>query len=214
MADYTYETDAGDEPKQKDNSTFDEKARLRKRLLDELDDPVVLESHGGTGRLYNECYKTKVDRGVVFELDESKADVLAAQRPQWAVYEADSEYAIGAGAGSHMACNFIDLDPYGQPWPVVEAFFESDRPKPDRLVFAVNDGLRQSLQMGRGWDVDTLKPVMGKWANVSLYDNYLDVCKHLLAYHADLCGYSLVSWGGYHCGHGNNMTHYGAVFEK
>lgn len=43
--------------KQKDNSTLNLKASLRHNLLREIDNPVVLETHGGYGHLYERCYR-------------------------------------------------------------------------------------------------------------------------------------------------------------
>ena len=52
--------------KQKDNSTFRRKAALRTAALGELHDPVILETHGGYGKLWERCYR-HVGQGVVFE---------------------------------------------------------------------------------------------------------------------------------------------------
>ena len=90
------------------------------------------------------CY-SHLDRGIVFEKNEAKAGLLGRQRPTWAVYEADSEYAISQGVGADLPVNFLDLDPYGQPWGTLEAFFSSDREFPDSIAVVVNDGLRQKL---------------------------------------------------------------------
>src|SRR4051812_3936723 len=137
---------------QKDNSTFTRKAALRSRTLMMVEHPVVMETHGGAGLIFSRCYRS-VKEGIVFERDPDKAAILAHQRPTWAVYECLCENAIAEGAGAHLEVNFLDLDPYGEPWPALDAFFGSDRPFPPRLAIVVNDGLRQKLKMNGGWSV-------------------------------------------------------------
>jgi hypothetical protein len=196
--------------KQLDNSTFEQKARLRRRSLRELAGvPVVMETHGGFGRLYTACY-SGIAQGVVFERLPRKAAALALQRPTWAVYEADCETAIRAGVGSHLAVNFLDLDPYGEPWPILEAFFTSARPFPQRMVVVVNDGLRQKLQMGGGWNTKSLEAVVRRWGNAKLYKYYLEICRELVQEKTATAGYRMKRWAGYYCS-GGHMTHYAAM---
>jgi len=182
-------------------------------LLNEIDNPVVLETHGGWGAIWRRCY-SKIEQGVVFEKNPEKAGALAIQRPTWAVYEADCVYAIGVGVGAHLPVNFVDVDPYGEPWPVVDAFFGSSREWPDKLAMAVNDGLRQKLKTNGGWNVASLAGVVAKYGNAALYEHYLDICQELLQDKAAQVGYTLRRWAGYHCGHADQMTHYAAVFAK
>lgn len=195
---------------QKDNSTYLQKLTLRRELLNCLaDDPVVMETHGGAGKLWQACY-SHVSRGVVFEKDPDKIVVLAKQRPGWSVYEGDSEKAIAAGFGAHLPVNFLDCDPYGQPWNVIDGFLFSRRPKPKTLCIAVNDGLRQKIQLNGGWDVESLRPIIEKYGN-GLYKKYLEVCEILLKAKAAQVGYDLSRFWGYYTGHGNGMTHYAAI---
>ena len=135
--------------KQKDNSTLSSKVLLRKNLLREIPSPIVMETHGGLGRIFDACYRG-IANGVVFEQDPDKAAVLGKQRPAWAVYECDCIEALRAGVGAHLAVNFFDLDPYGEPWPVFDALFESERPWPKVLGIVVNDGLRHKLTITGG----------------------------------------------------------------
>jgi hypothetical protein len=200
-------------PAQKDNSTIRLKVALRRNLLKEIEKPVVMETHGGFGKIFTRCY-SEIASGVVFEKDQAKASFLAKQRPTWAVYECDCLVALAGGVGSHLPINFIDLDPYGEPWPVLDAFLESERPFPDRLAIAVNDGLRQSLKMNGGWHVGSMESVVQKYGNDVLYDQYLNICKELLKEKAAQAGYHLRRWAGYYCGHADQMTHYAAVLEK
>jgi len=201
---------------QKDNSTFRQKAALRRALLREVTEPVVMETHGGIGALYRACY-SRVTRGVVFEKDERKSSLLASQRPTWAVYEADSERALQVGAGAHLTVNVLDLDPYGEPWPCVKAFFTSERPFAPRMWVVVNDGLRQKLRVGGAWSVESLRAAVARFGN-DLHGDYLAVCRWLLAEHAKAAGYTLRRFNGYYCGEGTGAgqqtTHYAALLEQ
>ena len=197
----------------KDNSTFDRKAALRARTLMLVEKPIILETHGGYGKLFQRCYRHVVE-GVVFEHDPVKAAALAIQRPSWAVYESVCETAIAAGAGAHLEVNFLDCDPWGEPWPAIEAFFGSDRPFAPKLAVVVNDGLRQKLRMNGGWSVASLHAVVERLGNSGLYQKYLEVCRNLLVEKSARAGYSLKKWTGYYCGHAGQMTHYAALLEK
>ena len=197
----------------KDNSTFRLKAQLRSKALRELDQPVVLETHGGWGKLFDQCYRD-VPVGIVFENNVRKAEYLARQRPTWAVYEADCVRALREGVGSHLEVNFLDLDPYGEPWPAIDAFLTSDRPFPARLVVVVNDGLRQFLRTGSGWRATSVAEGLATRGNAVLHDEYLSICREMLERKAARQGYQLKRWAGYHCGFKLSMTHYAAVFEK
>jgi hypothetical protein len=167
-------------PKRKqDNSTFTQKVRLREEALRLLyAPPTIMETNGGAGALFNAVY-AHIDRGVVFEKDSEKVSVLGKQRPSWAVYEADCVSALAEGVGRHLTVNFLDIDPYGQIWPIVDAYFGSSRPFPDRLVVVVNDGLRQSLSLGKAWAVASMQPVVKKFGN-DIHGKYLDVCQYLI----------------------------------
>jgi hypothetical protein len=174
---------------------------------------VIMETNGGYGRLYLRCYR-HMESGVVFEKQPDKAEALARQRPGWAVYETDCVRALRAGVGGHLAVNFLDLDPYGEPWPVLDAFLESERPRADKLVVVVNDGLRQKLKMGSGWSVKSLRSVAQKKGNLALYSEYLQICRELVTEKAGRLDYRLSRWIGYYCGFGQQMTHYAAVLER
>jgi hypothetical protein len=198
----------------KDNSTFHRKATLRLSALKELTEPpVILETHGGAGKLFDACYYD-FKAGVVFENDPVKVTALARQRSTWRVFESDSEKAIAAGVAGDMPINFVDCDPYGQPWPVLEAFFASDRERANRLVIVVNDGLRQKLQTGSGWSVDSMREACEQYGTQGLFENYLAICKGKLKQIAAQAEYSLSRWTGYYCGAHNAMTHYAALFNR
>lgn len=130
-----------------DNSTYTLKTSLRIKTLVHVPQPIVLEAYGGWGKLFLSCYYG-LQGGVVFEKNPAKADYLARQRPTWAVYEADCVQAIAGGAEGHLPVNFLDLDPYGEPWPALNAFWKSERPWPELLAIVVNDGLRSDNSPG------------------------------------------------------------------
>jgi hypothetical protein len=151
---------------------------------------------------------------VVFEENPDKATALAQQRSTWAVYEADCIRALRAGVGSHLAVNFLDLDPWGDPWPVLDAFMESDRPRPPRLVLVVNDGMRLMLSMNGAWHVASLKDAVLRHGNAVIFKNYLRICQEMVTAKAEKAGYRLLEWAGYYCGQGKHMTHFAAVLQQ
>jgi hypothetical protein len=196
----------------RDNTTLAKKAALRRVMLRQMETaPVVMETHGGLGHVWAACY-VGVEQGVVFEKDEDKAGYLAEQRPAWAVYEADCVGALKGGAGAHLEVNVLDLDPYGEPWPAMDAFFESERPRAKRVWVVVNDGLRSKVRVGGAWTTGSLAKMVRRYGN-DLKDRYLEICRELLAEKAAQAGYSLSRFAGYYCGHGQQMTHYLALLS-
>ena len=135
------------------------------------------------------------------------------QRPTWRVYEADCEGAIADGIGSDLPINLLDVDPYGDPWPVVDAFFESDRERSRLLCVAVNDGLRLKIKYGESWDANSLQWAVSKYGN-ELHSIYLEVCQEMLKEKASVAGYSLARFAGYYCGKKKDLTHYLGILER
>ena len=199
----------------KDNQTLRQKVSLRLRLLNALGEPPrILETHGGWGGVYLQCYHHIPD-GVVFEKDEQKSAALAYQRPSWCVLQADCVAAIAGGIGLHHQPNFFDLDPSGEPWNILDAlFFQHPLWSVGRVVFAVNDGLRQKLRLKTGWSVHALAEAVEVFGNEALHDRYLDVCRWLIERKTSQIGYRLARFGGYYCGQGSRMTHYGFILEQ
>jgi hypothetical protein len=202
---------------QKDNSTYAYKVALRREALARLADlgvtqPVVMETHGGAGALFNRLY-AHLEQGVVFEKDSTKSAKLGKQRPTWAVYEADCIEALKAGVGAHLTIDLLDVDPYGQAWDVIEAFFTSVRPWAKVMAVAVNDGLRQKLALGGAWAVGTMQRVVEKYGN-DLHPVYLEVCADLMEEKAAYAGYRVSHFAGYHCGDKLALTHYLAILER
>jgi hypothetical protein len=203
-------------PKQ-DNSTLHQKIALRRQAIDTLeqfgvDQPVVMETHGGEGVLFNECY-AHLDDGVVFELDEVKVGILAKQRPTWAVYQADCVEAIAAGAGNHLVIDLLDADPYGMSFDVLAAFFSSPREFAARMLVVVNDGGRLKTVTGSSWEVEVLKPIVREYGN-DLHPIYKEVCREMLVRSSAQAGYTMTSYAAYYAGHALANTHYLAVLDR
>lgn len=198
--------------KKLDNSTEARKIRLRRSALREVERPSIVETHGGDGVLYRACYATH-QRGVVFETEERRADLLSEQRPGWAVYHTDCAEALAAGVGFQFNPNFFDLDPYGQCWPAIDGIFAGLKVKPPRLVFVVNDGLRQKVRVQESWTMGTLEEMVLKYGNDRLHKMYLQICQELLDEKARAAGYAVKRWTGYYCGDKHDMTHFAAVLD-
>lgn len=198
---------------QKENTTLQRKATLRHELLKQIDYPIVLETHGGIGRIWEMVY-SDLNFGVVIENDAEKVDKLARQRPTWAVYEGDSEEVIAAGLAAHIPINFIDVDPYGNSWETLTGWFESDRARAPRLGVVVNDGLRVRLRVGRAWHTKSMEPALAKFGNREMFSKYLDVCQWNLSRLGELAGYKVTQWTGYYTGKQGIMTHFAALLER
>lgn len=177
-----------------------------------MTNPYPLETHAGNGKLWEAVY-ADLDHGIALEIDNAKCERLANQRPNWCVLQCDAIDALMAGAGSHAPVNLLDIDPYGDPWPVIEAFFGSERPFPDPMVVVVNDGLRQKLKLGDGGAVKSMRAAAAEIGSAKLSERYLDVCRWNLARIVRRRGYEIAEWTAYHCGKSNGMTHYAAVLR-
>lgn len=199
----------------RDNSTLNLKTSLRRNVLTELGAPaVVCETHGGYGHIYERCYRAAAG-GVVFEKDAAKAEFLARQRPAWAVYECDSTAALAAGVGGHLPINLLDLDPYGEPWPVLDAFLAGHGERlPDVWGLAANDGLRQVAANGKAWQTHSLQEAVQVWGSSQMHARYLEVCRWMVEQKAGRLGFKLARWAGYYCGAGQGMTHYAAILVR
>lgn len=198
--------------KQKDHTTLAAKVRLRRELLDELVAPLVLETHGGWGRVYERVWY-RAAGGLVIERDESKAEHLARNRRGWAVYQADCEKALAAGLGAGRSFDIVDLDPYGATLPALVGLFKRERRFPDRWHIVANDGARLKARLGGAWHVHTLRSAVPRFGN-DLAPRYLEVLRFAIGELARPAGFDVVYWRGYYCGHGDQMTHYRAKLER
>jgi hypothetical protein len=204
-------------PAKQDNRTLSQKVMLRQTALAYLRGatPVICETHGGRGDVWAAVY-SHVAEGVVFEIDPDKAEVLAAQRPTWAVYQADAVLALGAGAGSHLVFNLLDVDPYGSAWDALEAFFAATRRTfAARMVVVVHDGLRLKASSGSAWATERLAPYAAKYGNHAVWREYPDrICRELMAAVTGPAGYAVRVWESYATGHEQKMVHMLAVLER
>ena len=198
----------------KDNKTFLEKSRLRKQMLAKLDvPPVILETHGGKGDLFRRCY-ADVETGLVFETDPAKAEKLVHQRPNWAVYETDCVWGLQNGVGGHLQVNFIDADPYGQAWHVLQAFFDSQRPRAEQVIVVVHDGVRKSLGRFGSLNMEIFAPIVEQIGELELHRKYLEVCEELLEDMASTAGYVVAGFGGFYSKRDKDQTHFFAELRK
>ena len=198
--------------KQKDNSTIDRKVALRRQALRHVPtDAPILETHGGYGRIFDRVYHRHT-AGVVLEKDDRKVALLARQRPTWRVYHGLAEKALAAGLARDMAFAFVDLDPYGSPFDVLDAFFQAGRQFAPRLELVVNDGMRNKVRVGSAWHVHCLREIVERYGN-DLLGVYLDVAREMVATLAQRVGYAITAWKGYYCGSNNDITHYWATLE-
>lgn len=198
--------------RKKDNSTLVSKLALRQQALACCEDRVpVLETHGGFGRLYERLYDRNL--GVVIEKDARKAEHLAGQRPFWRVYQGDAVRALAGGLAADVPFGLIDVDPYGSPFPVLEAIFEHPRRLQDRVELVVNDGLRQKVKLGGAWSVEALRPAVRRHGN-NVYPIYAEVALETLEEIVAAAGYQVCAWTSRYTGHNNDMTHYWARLSR
>lgn len=196
----------------KDNAGKQEKVYFRQQLLNEITPTAVMETNGGCGTLYNSLYRPFP--GVVFEKKEEKAEALAKQRPGWSVYANDCITCIRHGVGFHLPINFFDVDPYGECWPIVEAIFSQASRLPDRFGLVVNDGLKRFLMLGRGWKSPWVNAYIPRFGNNHLADHYHEICYDIIDKMSAVSGYKIDRWVCGTSGHGGQMTHFCAVFQK
>ena len=195
----------------KDNTTLSQKVRLRKCAMAEIQDPVVLETHGGKGEVWKYCY-SRLPRGHSIDTDGDKVDARARSAPHWCVYQGHSLHLLRNGIVAAVGANFIDIDPYGDPWEFIGALFEAELPKVVAVV--VNDGLRTKLKIGGGWDVESMQEEVLKYGNQAILGSYLEICHEKMGKTAAQRGYTLRRWEGWYCGHAKMMTHYSAIVSR
>ncbi len=203
----------------KDNSTLSEKVRLRRRVLEHCAaPPMVLETHGGYGRIFERTW-WKARAGVVIEKDDAKVEHLCRQRPTWAVYQGDCETALEMGLAKTVAFDVVDLDPYGQPFNVLAALSLPGRKFPDEWHLVVNDGTRNATRRGANgkgsyaWTLGVMKTAILKHGP-DLYPIYLDVARECVEEFAAKIGFEVVGWTGYYTGAGDLISHYWAILRR
>lgn len=200
-------------PERQDHSAWALKVQLRQSLLAQLalPQPVILETHGGLGTLRASCYRDAT--GVVCEQDPARCRSLEQQRPGWEIVCGDSTALLRAGLASQTAFDLLDIDPHGQPWPTLEAFFWSVRCFPPVLGLVVTDGLRQHIQYQQGRNVHGMEPYRAKYGRYT-WHNYLVICRERLGDIVARAGYRVTAWHGTYQGQLKTMTYYSAVLLR
>lgn len=149
----------------------------------------MLETHGGTGRLYEACYH-EIDRGIVCEINEKRAYVLARQRPAWLVCCNDARDICATGMLGKMQVDLVDIDPYGDPWPYTMAAMAALNGMSYWVV--VQDGLPAKLKVSVR-DVKSVRPALGKFGS-DIHSQYDQVARFLVEREAERLGCSLGQW--------------------
>jgi hypothetical protein len=201
----------------KDNGDLPQKVLLRSQVLDDLRErgvtPVVVETNGGWGELYRRCY-SDIPEGVVLEKDGEKAKHLARQRPSWATYAGDNVGALSVGVGAHLEATVLDADPYGDPWPLLEAWFGSRRRHAPVLGVIVTDGLGMRVRRGWLWRTASARTMVEQYGNQLDDAEYLRASADRLGRLVRPVGYQVDHFGGYRCGHADQMTHWRARLRR
>jgi len=158
----------------KDNSHPDVKRLLRREALKRLENPVVLETHGGEGELRRACYYGLP--GLICEKDPVKVAKLARDFPSTAVYQGDSLRLLRSG-DLGMEFNLLDIDAYGDPWPHIDHVLHSNCVA-DRAVLVVTDGLIQGVRLGGSWTKGSLSVAVERLGN-DLFKRYREAASIL-----------------------------------
>lgn len=199
-----------------DNSSMAIKAAFRQIMLRDMAEkdvpPIIIETNGGVGEVYLNCYPS-IETGTVFEKDEKKAEALATQRPGWAIYASDCVSALTQNLCSWVPCTVLDVDPYGASWPILNAFFLSERDFQPWMWIAGTDGLRKRLQIIGGWKEGYLQPYVLEYGN-NLYPIYLELCPKILAEIVLNAGYLVDRFWGKYAGKNDGMVDYLARLRR
>ena len=198
----------------KDSHYNVEKIRIRKQLLKKMTvTPIVCETFGGRGIIYNSCY-SHIKEGVVFETDTKKSTELVQQRPTWQVVQNDCVVALNAGVGNHLLINFLDCDPYSHAWHALNAFFSSERTFAKNMIVVVHDALRLHLLRFGGSQMEIFDKIIEKVGQSYLYEEYLTVCYYLIEDYIKPANYIIENFNGLYSGKGRGHTHFFAELIK
>jgi hypothetical protein len=198
----------------RDNSTLQDKVALRRLVRSWFNHRplVVLETNGGKGVVYRKVYTDCT--GVVFESSARKAELLAIQRPNWAVYEGDAVQCMLAGAPVHIQPDLVDIDPYGSALEYIRAFFTSPRSFPAQLALAVNDGAPYALQAFGPGNLRLVQPYAARYGWTNLFWHYESIIRDWLPREAARAGYQVVELVYRAVGSNNRMAHYAALLKR
>ena len=119
------------------------------------------------------------------------------------------------GVASHLDINFVDFDPYGAAWTVIEAFFESQRPRADRNSSSwYMTGVRSSLKRYGGARIGFFSRIVEQIGEIELYQNYLSVCEEQLFEIVAKAGYKTQAFGGFYSRADSDQTHFFAELQR
>jgi len=168
-------------------------------------------THAEDGALVRQVYPEDV-AGVAFAEKNDDADQIAIERPTWAVYATNVDAALRRGLGRHMSITVLDVDCDSNPWPTLEAFFMSDRPRYRELGIVVSDRLRPRLRRNGAYSIPSMLPALERYRDSAAIDeSYLEVCQWNLGRIADALGYTIKDWTAYHCDRREEATHFAAL---
>lgn len=168
-------------------------------------------THADDGTLVRLAYPDEL-AGIAFAEKNDDADRLAVERPTWAVYSTSVDAALRRGLGRHMTVSLLDVDCDSNPWPTLEAFFSSERPRPNELAVVVSDRLRPRLRRNGAYSIPSMLPALERYRDSAVIDeSYLEVCQWNLERLAGALGYQLRDWTAYHCDRRDESTHFAAV---
>lgn len=204
----------GREEERRDHTEWALKVQLRQWLTAQLGlaDPVVLETHGGEGRLWQAGPRWA--RGLVLEKDPARCAVLERQRPAgWDVVCGNSASLLLRGYAAQQAFDLVDIDPHRQPWPTLDAYFTSQRCYAPRLGLVVTDSLRQCVRYNGGTRIHGLLPYVARYGR-HVHRFYLEVCKERLGDLIAPLGYQVTAWQGQYGGVIKTMTYVAYVLER
>lgn len=197
-------------PKQQQSTHLGLKIALRAAVRAQVGAPFLLECYGGSGAMYRACWRACP--GVVLEKDPAYVGTLARERPTWKVYEGDTVAMLHAGLVAYLPITLVDCDPYGQPWPALEAFLMAQRVWQESWGLVVTDGGIQKIQLSGGWDMPGWEPYIQRYGN-GLMAHYLAVCRERLQDLVTSYGYDIAWWHGQY-GVGRHIAYYGAVLRR
>lgn len=200
------------------NSSLPEKVRLRSAALAALPDPpIILETHAGEGAIFLQCY-SHIRRGWAFEKEGDLVEHATRQREGWFCYKGEAEKIL-AEADDYFNANFIDIDPYGSPWPTFEALFLPGRLNHPTIMLCVHDGSRRFLSLGgsgandQRWRKGILADLAKEFGD-SAWRRYGDLAMVGLSRLIKPCGYTIDQWAYSNTGHDNHSTHYWATLKR
>lgn len=197
-----------------DNTTLDEKVRLRRHVLARMaEPPFVLETNGGYGRIYERTW-FKARGGAVLELDDRKIMHLAHQRPHWMVYQGDCIKALAAGFLKSTPFDIIDLDPYGQSFELLKAIAVPGRIFPDAWHLVVNDGSWEKICRGGAWSMHSMSEAIRRHGIFITQPVYEKIIGEMVTELADAIGFDIAEFRLNWCGKKGRIIHYWAVMTR